>query len=205
LDSIAPWALLALAQLHQQDRPTAEPFLAAAREIAPNQAYVDIVEAQLCTAWKAHDCAAAAYQRALEKRPDSGWLYGRIGDFYRPTDPPLPHQDWVKAGNYYREAVIRRPNDPWAQERLAFALFYQGDYVEAADHLALSLHELSHPQSQLAARYCTLAQMQQAAMLLDDALKNAQTCLAKLDNADMRSAVEALISQIKDAAETSQQ
>ena len=197
LNPTVPWALLELAQLHQQARATAEPFLTAAREVAPNQAYVDIVTAQICVARKEFDCAEKAYQRALEKRPNSGWLYGRIGDFYRPEGEPLPHQSWAKAADYYAQAVQRRPNDPWAHERLAFALYYQGDYVTAAEHFAISLHDLSHPQSQLAERYCNLAQVHLAAGSPNEALANAQICREKLTNPEQSASVDALIDQIR--------
>lgn len=199
LDPTVPWALLELAQLHQADRAIAEPLVASARAIAPNQAYVDLNEAQLCTIWAAFDCAAAAYQRAAAQRPNSGWLAGRIGDFYRPDAARLPHQDWAKAAEYYAMAVQQRPNDPWAHERFAFALYYQGEYAAAAEHFAVSLQDLSHPASQLAERYCNLAQVQLAAVQLTAALENAQICREKLVNPELRTAVAALIAQIQAA------
>ncbi|MBV7335656.1 tetratricopeptide repeat protein [Chloroflexi bacterium TSY] len=180
LDSTVPWALLELAQLHQSDRTYAESFLKSAHEIAPEQAYVDIVSAQLCAVWEAFDCAVDAYQRAEEKRPNSGWLYGRIGDLDGQKAESFDHQDWSKAAEYYEKAVERRPNDPWAHERLAFAYFNQGNYVESVEHFGISLNELSHPQSQLAARYCNLAQAQQIAEMLDEALATYQVCLNRL-------------------------
>jgi tetratricopeptide (TPR) repeat protein len=202
LDPTAPWAALELAQLYPAARATAEAFLATARSVAPNQAYVDIIEAELCAAWQEFGCATSAYQRAEEKRPNSGWLAGRIGDFYRPAGESLPHQSWANAAGYYARAVQQRPDDPWAHDRLAFALFYQRNYAEAANHFAVSLHQLSHPQSQVAERYCNLAQVQQAALLFDDALENAQTCLNKLQNPDLQASVEALIAQIQEAQNT---
>ena len=204
LDPTVPWALLELAQLHQAERSIAEPLLASARAIAPNQAYVDIIEAQFCTIWAAFDCAAAAYQRAAAQRPNSGWLAGRIGDFYRPDAARLPHQDWAKAAEYYAMAVQQRPNDPWAHERLAFALYYQGEYAAAAEHFAVSLHDLSHPESQLAERYCNLAQVQLVAGAPAAALANAQLCREKLVNPAQRTAVDALITQIQAAQQGGQ-
>lgn len=158
LDENAPWAQLALAKLYRNDHAKATQQLVQAHQVAPNEAYVDIVEAELCIGWQDSACVQAAYTRALEKRLHSGWLYGRVGDFYRPADPPLAHQNWNQAAEYYQQAAYMRPQDPWAHERLAFADFRLGRYAEAAEQYAVSLNELFHPDSRTPERCCTLGQ-----------------------------------------------
>ena len=104
------------------------------------------------------------------------------------------------AANHYAKAAQHRPKDPWVHERLAVAQFYSGEVAEAVDHFAVSLHDLSHPQSQLPERYCTLAQAQQAASQYDEALGNYQLCLEKLDDPEMQETVKTLIAQVEELA-----
>lgn len=111
LDATAPWAWLELAQRYQENRRRATTQLERAHQAAPNQVYVDIIEAMLCEAWADFACAQAAYERALAKRPRSGWLHDRIGEFYS-------HHSWEQAATYYEQAVVLRPQHPWTRNGL---------------------------------------------------------------------------------------
>lgn len=196
LDEQVPWAWLELAQLHAGSS-AAKTDLANAREVAPNQAYVYLVEAELCGAWADYPaCAQAAYDQALAKRPQSGWLYDRVGEFYQPGEPRLDHQSWEQAAGYYQQAVAWRRQNPWTQERLAFALFQSGAYGEAAEHFALGL-ALSHPDTVTTARICMLGQAQKEAERNEQALKTLELCLNGLEDAGQRSAVEEWLNEIK--------
>jgi len=80
----------------------------------------------LCEQWRAQqwvgtECATEAYTAALSKRPESGWLRGRVGDFYRSLAPDHPDA-WGNAEDNYRRAMQQRPCDPWAHARLAYVL-----------------------------------------------------------------------------------
>lgn len=189
LDKSVPWAYLELAQVYSTDRAKAEAQVQSARLVAPNQSAVAIAEADLCARWQDDACAEAAYARALDQRPNSGWLEGRIGDFYR------SHENWQQAVTHYELAVQLRPNDTWAHDRLAFAYLQLGNYAEAAQHYALTL-ELSHPQNRVAERYCMLGQAQDLAGEPQVALDNYQTCVAGLTDAAQREVVEKRIAAI---------
>jgi tetratricopeptide (TPR) repeat protein len=196
LDSQAPWAYLELAQVHRPNRAEAERQLKMARKVAPGQAYVDYVEGTLCESpdWQDFDCAEAAYTRALQKRPNSGWLESEIGEFYRSQG------NWAQAAVHYERAVALRPNDPWARDRLAFVYNALGRNVESAQHYALILNELLHPQTRVPERYCALGQAQQDANLLPEALATYRICLDGLeDNDERRSQVEQWIADIEGA------
>jgi len=197
LDEDAPWAYLELAQVYDEDRPMAERQLEKVREVAPTQAYVDIVEADLCASekWQDYICAEDAYGRALEKRPHSGWLQGRIGDFYR------LREDWQQAATHYEAAVQLRPNDVWAHDRLAFAYLQLGNYAEAATHYALTL-DLAHPQNRVAERYCALGQAQELAGEPQAALGNYRICVDGLTDEAQRTMVEEWIGAITEAQDS---
>lgn len=196
LDKNVPWAYLELAQVYGAERLKAETQLQAARQVAPNQPAVAIVEADLCERWQDYACAEAAYTRALDQRPTSGWLEGRVGDFYR------LREDWEQAATHYELAVQARPNDTWAHDRLAFAYLQLGNYAEAAKHYALTL-ELSHPQNRVAARYCALGQAQDLAGEPQAALANYRICVDGLKDEAQRAIVKEWIATIE-AAQDSQ-
>lgn len=196
LDAAVPWAWLELAKLNRNEQPQAQAQLTHARQVAPNQAYVDIVEGDLCAAWQDFTCAQGAYARALAKRPQSGWLYDKVGEFYQPDEPSLPHQGWAKAVDYYQEAVKWRTNNPWTQERLAFALLQIGEYTAAAEHYALSLAQ-SHPDTLAAGRFCMLGQAQKEALMFEEAKTNLQICLDGLNDSEQRALVEGWIAEIE--------
>ena len=84
------------------------------------------MRAELCELWDDFACAEQAYTAALLRRPRSGWLNGRVGAFYLPTNPVRAGQSWVNAAKYYEAAVDLRPQDPWAHERLAYVLLNRG-------------------------------------------------------------------------------
>lgn len=196
LDEHVPWAWLELAQLHA-GTSAAELDLVQARAAAPNQAYVDIIEAELCNSWAAFPaCAQKAYEQALIKRPQSGWLYDLVGTFYQLGEPHLDYQSWEKAAEYFRQAVALRPHSPWTQERLAFALFQTEAYGDAAEHFALSL-ALSHPNTVSTARICMLGQAQMEASLNEKAIANLQLCLGGIEDVNQRSMVEGWLNEVK--------
>lgn len=128
----APWAYLALALLHARERTVAEGFIEQARKAAPNESYVAITHAELCAKWMDRACAADAYARAFELRPNSGWLHSRMGDFYLPTTPPVAGQSWETAERHYRAAADLRPADPWVHQRLGYVLLNLQQNAEAA-------------------------------------------------------------------------
>lgn len=192
LDKNAPWAYLELAQLYDTDPAKAKVQVQAARQVAPNQPAVSIIEAALCEQWQDYGCAEAAYARAVEQRPTSGWLQGRIGDFYR------LREDWQQAATHYELAVQIRPNDPWAHDRLAFAYLQLGTYAEAATHYALTL-DLSHPQNRVAERSCALGQAQDLAGESQVALANYRLCIDGLTDATQHAIVEERIADIEAA------
>lgn len=192
LDKNAPWAYLELAQLYDTDPAKAKAQVQAARQVAPNQPAVSIIEAALCEQWQDYVCAEAAYARAVEQRPTSGWLQGRIGDFYR------HREDWQQAATHYERAVQLRPNDIWAHDRLAFAYRQLGNYAEAATHYALTL-DLAHPQNRVAERYCALGQAQDLAGEPQAALANYRLCIDGLTDATQHAIVEERIAAIEAA------
>ena len=72
-------------------------------------------------------CPRQASIPARVRRRPNGNLYSQVGDFYREGS------DWRSAQKYYQVAAKRlRPNDPWAHERFAYALFQQEKFEVAA-------------------------------------------------------------------------
>ncbi len=160
----APWAYLALARLLADDRAAAEALIEQARAAAPTEAYIAITQAELCAGWGDRACAEEAYTAALALRPNSGWLYSRVGDFYLPTDPPVAGQSWEEAERHYRKAVELRPADPWVHQRLGYVLLNLQKNAEAAAEYetAIALLPDDLPPGELA---CTLALAQERAHL----------------------------------------
>lgn len=178
LDKAAPWAYLGLARLEweaRHDRTAAEDWLRQAEQAAPDAAYVKIQRAELCNAWDDTACAEQAYLAALAQRPDSGWLHGIVGDFYRPTNPVRAGQNWDKAAEQYRWAVEFRAQDMWAHERLAYVLLNQGHAADAVDHYTQAA-ALAYGDSAPAQLYCSLALAQQQAGLADAAQASQAEC-----------------------------
>ena len=176
LDETLPWAYLDLAQIQRDSEEKAKELLQRAGEVAPDEAYVDITRAELCQQWKDYACAATAYAQALKKRPDSGWLYSKIGEFYLPTNPVLPHQSWTEAERYFRRAATElRPQDPWAHERLAYVLFNQGAYPESIQQYQRTL-DLVHAQIEAPDLYCSLGRAQERGGLTNEAEQSYARC-----------------------------
>lgn len=197
LDSSVPWAYLELAQVYAADRTQAEIQLQAARQVAPNQSAIAITEADLCVRWQDFACAEAAYTRVLEQQPNSGWLQGRIGDFYR-----LSKENWEQAATHYELAVQMRSNDPWAHDRLAFVYKQLGNYADAAKHYGVTL-DLLHPQNRIAEYYCELGQAQELVEQPQAALVNYRICVDGLKDEAQRAIVKEWIATIE-AAQDSQ-
>lgn len=143
---LSPWALIELAHVQTEQTEAAE-VLKQAVALAPNDTYVYIARGELCAQWGEMTCASEAYDTALQKRPESGWLLGRIGDFYR-LRKPATAEDGRKAKEYYRRAVVQRPCDPWSHVRYAYALATAtpGDPKEALRQYQLAL-QLTHPET----------------------------------------------------------
>lgn len=178
LDKAAPWAYLGLANLAwaaRKDRAAAEDWLRQAEQASPDAAYVQIQRAELCSAWDDMACAEQAYQAALARRPSSGWLRGRTGDFYRPTNPVRAGQSWDKAAEQYNWAVEFRPQDPWAHERLAYVLLNQGRAAAAVEHYKEAI-SLAYGDSAPAHLYCSLAFAQEQAGQAADAQASQVEC-----------------------------
>lgn len=178
LDKAAPWAYLGMATLAweaRHDRTAAEDWLRQAEGAAPDAAYVQIQRAELCSAWDDTACAEQAYLAALAGRPNSGWLHGIVGDFYRPTNPVRAGQNWDKAAEQYRWAVEFRPQDMWAHERLAYVLLNQGRAADAVDHYTQAI-ALAHGGSAPAHLYCSLALAQQQAGMAEAAQASQAEC-----------------------------
>ncbi|MBX3050354.1 MAG: hypothetical protein KF753_02700 [Caldilineaceae bacterium] len=160
----ASWAHLELARLLVDDRMEAEAAIERARSATPNEAYVSITEAELCADWGDRACAAEAYLRALQIRPNSGWLHSRIGDFYLPTTPPVAGQSWEEAEIHYRRATELRPADPWVHQRLGYVLLNRNQNGEAAVEYEMAIALL--PDDPLPGDLsCTLAEAQRRAGL----------------------------------------
>ncbi|MCL4860872.1 MAG: TIR domain-containing protein [Caldilineaceae bacterium] len=194
--SEAPWAYLELAKVYENNRALAERQIELARQAAPNEAYVDITEAELCAdAWADRACAADAYTRAREKRPNSGWLHSRIGIFYLPTNPPLAGQSWETAREHLETAAQVRPNDPWAHERLAYVLHNLGEYEQAAAEYGQAI-TLAFGPSQAAGLYCNLGRSQQLAGDIEPARQSFEHCHAQARDNDLRARAEDLLRQL---------
>ena len=179
LDRDAPWAYLELANLawqSRQDRAAAEQWLRQADQVAPGAADVSVTHAELCESWGDWACAEQAFTAALAHRPRSGWLHGRIGTFYLPTNPGRAGQSWEKAADQYGWSVDLRPQDPWAHERLAYVLLNQRQAGLAADHYARAI-ALTKSDSTPARLYCGLA----LAQLRDGKEDAAKTSQAECD------------------------
>jgi tetratricopeptide (TPR) repeat protein len=141
VDKAAPWAYLALAWLEVEAPVRARDWLKEARQRAPRTADVSLAQAELCVAWADYDCAAEAYDQALQLRPGSGWLHEQVATFaWRHS------QDREAALAHYRQALQRRPCDPWLHERLAFALGTTAQPAPAAWHYTQALR-LLHPET----------------------------------------------------------
>ena len=153
----------------------AEDWLRQAEQAAPDAAYVQIQRAELCSAWEDMACAEQAYQAALTSRPNSGWLHGRAGDLYRPTNPVRAGQSWDKAAEQYTWAVEFRPQDPWAHERLAYVLLNQGHAADAVAHYTQAI-KLAYADSAPARLYCSLALAQQHAGLAAESQASQAEC-----------------------------
>lgn len=160
----APWAYLELARLLAQDRTAAEEALGQAQKAAPAEAYVWIVQGDLCAGWGDRTCADGAYAQALALRPNSGWLHSWVGDYYRPTNPPVSGQSWEEAERAYRRAVELRPADPWVHQRLGYVLLNIQQPAEAAAAYTAAIERLPDdaPVIPLA---CVLAEAQRRANL----------------------------------------
>jgi tetratricopeptide (TPR) repeat protein len=196
LNQAAPWAYLELAKVHEGNRALADHQLELARRAAPNEAYVDITEAELCTEeWDDRACAAEAYARALQKRPDSGWLHSRIGVFYLPTNPPLPGQNWENAREHLAKAALLRPNDPWAHERLAYVLHNLGEYGQAIAEYEQAI-ALVYGPAQAAGLYCNVGRSYQLAGEVEQARQNYERCEAQARNNELRARAAELLRQL---------
>ena len=160
----APWAHLELARLLADDRAAAEALIEQARQAAPNEAYIAIIQAELCAGWGDRACAEEAYSQALALRPNSGWLYSRVGDFYRRVTAQMAEPNWEEAERHYRKAVELRPADPWVHQRLGYVLLNVQKNAEAAVEYeaAIALLPDDLPPGELA---CTLALAQERAGL----------------------------------------
>jgi len=193
LDPSSPWVYLELAALAQSEQALAEQMLDDAAYYAPNQAYTFITRAELCEKqWQDRACAADAYTQALDRRPNSGWLHSRVGEFYLPTNPVLGGQSWTLAHEHYQEALRLRPNDPWAQERLAYVLYNLSDYADAAQHYARAI-DLVYAATENAALYCSLGRAQERGALLDAAKQAYQRCKDLATDPQQRARAEALL------------
>ena len=193
LDPSSPWVYLELAALAQSEQALAEQMLDDAARYAPNQAYTFITRAELCEKqWQDRACAADAYTQALDRRPNSGWLHSRVGEFYLPTNPVLAGQSWTLTHEHYQEALRLRPNDPWAQERLAYVLYNLGNYADAAQHYARAI-DLVYAATENAALYCSLGRAQERGALLDAAKQAYQRCKELATDPQQRARAEALL------------
>jgi tetratricopeptide (TPR) repeat protein len=195
LDPQSPWAYLELAHVRKDEPRRAEAALDKASEVASNEAYVEIVRAELCQSWERFECAADAYAQALQMRPNSGWLHSLVGDFYRPTDPLRPHQNWETAAKHYRRAAELRPRDPWAHERLAYVLLNQGAYSESAQEYQQAI-ELTYQKEAPAGLYCNLGVAQERAGTPAEALTSYRRCAELATDDEQRAQAEAGIERL---------
>lgn len=159
-----PWAWLALAALVAEDRPAAGEFMQQARATGSGETYIHIIQAGLCAGWEDRPCATDAYAKALEKRPNSGWLHSWVGDFYLPTAPPVAGQSWEEAERHYRRAVDLRPGDPWTHQRLGYVLLNRDRPAEAAAAYTAAI-DLLPDDAPTAPLACVLAEAQRRAGL----------------------------------------
>ncbi|MEZ4710879.1 MAG: tetratricopeptide repeat protein [Caldilineaceae bacterium] len=156
----SPWPHLTMAKLTQGEQAVAEQHLDAAKSLAPNESYVYLTQAELCQVWNATECAETAYQQAIASRPESGWLYEKMGDFYLDTatrSPDLFGAYLDKAVASYRKSAFElRPNDPWTYEKLAYALMNQGKYDDAVGYYrrAIELSNANYVEPRL---FCNLS------------------------------------------------
>ncbi len=198
LDRNSPWAYLELAQLYQEDRQVAEQMLKQAETKAPNEVYVYITRAELCESrhWRDYGCAADSYTKALKKRSDFGWLHSRVGVFYTPTSPVLPHQSWELAKYHHQRAVELRPNDPWVHERLAYVLLSQESYDEAIQHYQRTI-KLAYKKIAPAGVYCNLGIAQQRTGREAEAKENYERCTELATDDVQRANAEALLEHLE--------
>lgn len=192
----APWAYIELAYIEADARQRAEAWLAQAEKIAPEEAAVIITHAELCEQWQDYGCAEVAYQAALVKQPESGRLYSQLGNFYLPGAIPLAHQRWELAETYYRAAAeVWRPNDPWAHERLAYVLFNQQAYGEAAYRYQRTI-DLAYNGTAPAGIYCNLGLAQQQAGQTAQAIEDYERCAKFATDDAQRAKAEELLKQV---------
>jgi tetratricopeptide (TPR) repeat protein len=187
-----PWAYIALAQLHEDDRPAAEEWLRKAQGRADrHDASVDLATATLCQAWGDRTCAAEAFQRALNKRPESGNLHSLAGDFYREAG------DWPNALTYYEEAGWLRPKDPWEHERFAYVLFQKGDFAGASAHYEEAIKLAYRPEVVPDGIYCGLGSAQKELGKTASAVESYRECLSRTTDPVRREAAEREIEKLE--------
>lgn len=155
----SPWPHLSLAQNNQANRLLANYHLEQATLLTPAYPYVFVKQAELCQIWGDLPCIEEAYLQALAVRPDSGWLSEKLGDLYLEMAMATPDQSpyyLEKAVDAYRtSALILRPEDPWTQERYAYALLATEAYAEAAEAYQRAIG-LSHVHLINPRLYCSL-------------------------------------------------
>jgi len=164
------WLLLAQAQLYQDGDPDqSQKLLEQAETVAPHVAYIDIIKAELYLHWQKYDEVPTVYDSALRKRPQSGWLITKIGNFY------AFQQKWEKAKEQYKEAQYLSRNDPYAYERLSYSLL-QLEQFKAAILSYNQAIKLAYPQYIPAQFYCNKELAEQKAGFVTEAKESKKQC-----------------------------
>lgn len=203
LEPTQPWAYLALAIIQQKTIGQAKAYLKQAKTNSPEEASVYITEFELCQIWEEYNCAMRAFAYALVLRPDSGWLYSKIGEFYLPTTPVLSHQSWIEAEKYFQRAAAElRPQDPWSHERLAYVLLNQQAYAEAAKEYEKTI-QLSYHQIVPSGLYCNQGIAYQRMNLLSQARSNFKHCAQLATTQEQRARAEELLRELPESIENS--
>ena len=134
----------------------------------------------------------ASIPTALNKWPETGNLYSQVGDFYREGS------DWRSAQKYYQVAAERlRPNDPWAHERFAYALFQQEKFeVSAAEYQEVI--DLSYGLEYVPdGVYCAMALAQENAGEITLAVTTYRRCMESATDPARKKAAEDKIEQLQ--------
>ncbi|MEZ4869934.1 MAG: effector-associated domain EAD1-containing protein [Caldilineaceae bacterium] len=180
------WANLELARLYQDiNRPNdADTMLNEAKQWSQDGS-IYITQAEICQQrWhmaqesveEDYYCAVDAYEQALKLKRFSGWLQSRVGDFYKPTDPPVRGQRWALAEEHYKEAQRLRSKDPWVHEKYAYVLLNLHKYQEAVNQYQEAVNLFYEDYVATSGFYCAFGKAQEGHGNTTEARKNYEKC-----------------------------
>jgi tetratricopeptide (TPR) repeat protein len=196
----SPWAYLELALVHGRDHAAALSWIEKAKQSDPRQAYIFIVQSELCQRWDDWPCALESIEKALALRHGSGWILNQLGYLHLPQNPVKSGQDWNHALSYLELAAEARRDDPWVHDQLAYVYSNVGRNEEASRHYQSAI-QFAYSDNVAARSYCNLASTYVQSKNPDAARANYQTCADLATDVDLRNWAEQRIAELINVSE----